>query len=106
MLIQSKRFRDKVIEVSFEQWQKMKDQDMARRWKVISSSDLAPEGTPPPPQDVISFMTEKPEVKKIYEDYETMKKDELIEYAKDKIDIPEKATKKEIIEQLNNLQDE
>lgn len=108
MIIQSKRNEDKIIEVSLEEWNKMKANQTARNWRLLSSRDIGPQGEPPPPQEVINFMNSEPKVKKIYDeqgtiDYSLMLKSELVaECERRGIDVSDKPRKEELIERLTN----
>ena len=109
MIIQSKRNEDKIIEVTLEEWNKMKRNQTARNWRLISSRDVGPQKEPPPPHEVIDFMNAEPKVKKIYDeqgeaDYNLMLKSELVaECEKEGIELTGKELKSELIEKLNNL---
>lgn len=105
MIIQSKRNEDKIIEVSIEEWNKMKRLQLHRHWRVVSSSDLEPAGKVPEPDEVFNFMNKEPEVKKIYDeqetDYNLMLKSELLLEAENRgVDVSDQPKKAELIERL------
>lgn len=107
MILQSKRNPDKTIEVSVEDWEKMKKNDLHRKFRIISSKDLAP-GIEVKPQDVVNFMDEP---KKIYDDiaedgiidYNTLLKAELIVLCEQEgIELTGKELKSDLVDLLNN----
>jgi len=106
MIIASKKFPDKIHEVTVEQWRAMQRNDIARRYRVLSTADLAP--MTDEPVKAIDYMT-KPEVKKIYDDehndredeYVAMLKDDLItECKKRDIELTGSEYKRELIKKL------
>ena len=108
IIIQSKRNEDKIIEVSLEQWNKMKDNQTSRNWRILSSHNLGPDIEPAKPADVINFMNAEPKVEKIYKeqgetDYSLLLKSELVaECEKEGIELTGKELKNELIELLTN----
>ncbi|HCC71255.1 MAG TPA: hypothetical protein DEQ09_08915 [Bacteroidales bacterium] len=117
MIIQSKKFPDRIREVTIEEWHKMQRIQISRRFRILSNRDLAPAKKIEDPGDVINYMGDnikKPEVKKIYDedkkipedeiiDYNTMLKSDLInECERRSIELTGKELKIELIEYLNN----
>ena len=105
MIIQSKKNEDKIIEVTLEEWNKMKKLQLHRHWRILSSRDLEPAGKVAKPTDVVSFMNNEPKVQKIYDesetDYNLMLKSELLMEAESRgVDISDQPKKSEIIERL------
>ena len=56
MIIKSKKDENKIIEVSLEEWNKMKKLQLHRYWRIVSSRDIEPAGEAARPADVVNFM--------------------------------------------------
>ena len=109
MIIQSRKHPEKTWDVTLETWNNLKASGESRKFRILSSIEIAPDSTVMPVEVENFLQSKKPEVEKIYDDNEPdqfkgLTKQELIELY-DELELDMSMKRDDIIEKIIKSQE-